>query len=98
MMFYSSAQSLEFAASAAAVLGLLMLGLSRLRPILFLYALQTFGLGTLAVLIGFNRSDSALIAAGLAVAILKGIAVPLYLTHVAEDTNHLHETGLFIAP
>src|SRR5206468_4188087 len=30
--------------------------------------------------------------------ILKGIAVPLYLAHVAEESHHLHEKGLFISP
>jgi hydrogenase-4 component E len=75
-----------------------MVGLTHLRSKLTLYGLQALALGLLAAWIGRVHREPALIVAGIAVATLKGIAVPVYLGKVIRRIGCRRDEGLLFAP
>jgi len=83
---------------AIVLLGLWMVGRTHLRPQLTLYGLQTLGLGFLAAWIGIQHRETSLIVAGLVVAALKGLVVPLYLGYVIRRIGCRRDAGLLLAP
>ncbi len=92
--------SFEFGPVAACtvLLGLWMTGLTQLPSKLMLYALQTVTLGLLAIWVGKQHGEPALVAAGTAVALLKGVAVPVYLNRVVRRLGCRRDEGLLLAP
>lgn len=85
-------------AGSAVLLALWMVGLTHLRSKLTLYGLQSLTLGLLAAWIGRQRHEPALLVAGIAVAALKGIAVPVYLGKVIRQIGCRRDEGLVLAP
>ena len=90
--------TIEQIAASVVLLGLWMVGLTHLRSKLTIYGLQTVILGSLAVWIGIHHKEPALIAAGSAIAALKGIAVPVYLAGVVRRIGCRRDEGLLLAP
>ncbi len=88
---------IEPLAAGAVLLGLWMVGLTQLQSKLALYGLQTLVLATLAIWIGHQHREPALIVAGIAIASLKGISVPVYLGHVARRIGCRRDEGLLLA-
>lgn len=82
----------------AALLGLWMVGRTHLHSQLTLYGIQTLGLGLLAAWIGGQHGEPGLIVTGLAVAVLKGLAVPIYLGQVMRRIGCRRDAGLMLAP
>ena len=82
----------------AVLLGLWMVGRTHLRSQLTLYGLQTLALGLLAAWIGSQHAEPALVVTGIAVAALKGIAVPIYLGQVIQRIGCRRDAGLMLAP
>lgn len=80
------------------LLGLWMVGRTHLRSQLLLYGLQTLLLGGLAAWMGLQHWELSLVIAGLAVAALKGVAVPLYLDHVIRRIGCRRDAGVLLAP
>jgi hydrogenase-4 component E len=83
---------------SAILLGLWMVGRTHLRSQLTLYGLQTLVLGLLAAWIGSQHGELALVVTGITVAVLKGIAVPIYLGQVIQRIGYRRDTGLRLAP
>jgi len=90
--------TIEQIAASVVLLGLWMVGLTHLRSKLTIYGLQTVTLGGLAIWIGIHHREGALIAAGAAIALLKGIAVPVYLGGVVRKIGCRRDEGLLLAP
>lgn len=90
--------SLDPVVGAIVLLALWMVGITNLPSKMALYGLQTAGLGILAVWIGVHHHEPALIIAGTAVALLKGIGVPIYLTRVVRIIGCRRDEGLLLAP
>ena len=90
--------TIEQIAASVVLLGLWMVGLTHLRSKLTIYGLQTVVLGGLAVGVGVHHHEPALIAAGSAIAVLKGIAVPAYLGNVIKRIGCRRDEGLLLAP
>src|SRR5579871_80283 len=82
----------------AVLLGLWMVGLTQLPSKLMLYGLQTVALGMLAIWIGQHHHEPTLFVAGIAVAVLKGIAVPVYLGRVVRRIGCRRDEGVLLAP
>lgn len=80
------------------LLGLWMVGLTHLRSKLSLYGIQTIALGLLAAWTGKQHGEPALIAAGIAVILIKGIAVPLYLGRVMRKIGCRRDEGVILSP
>lgn len=91
-------ESVELAAASAALLGLWMVGLTHIRSKLVIYGLQSIVLGSLAMHAGIVHSEITLIGAGLAIALLKGLAVPIYLGSVARKIGCRRDDGVLLAP
>jgi hydrogenase-4 component E len=90
--------SFEPVAGVAVLLGLWMVGLTQLSSKLMLYGLQTVALGMLAAWIGHQHGEPALVVAGIAVAMLKGIAIPVYLGNAVRRIGCRWDEGLLLAP
>jgi hydrogenase-4 component E len=90
--------AIEPVAGGVVLLGLWMVGLTHLPSKLWLYGLQTVALGLLANWIGRQHHEPALIVAGIAVATLKGIAVPVYLQEAVRRIGCRRDEGLLLAP
>jgi len=90
--------SFEPVTGGAVLLGLWMVGITQLRSKLTLYGLQTVLLGVLATWIGVQHREPALVVAGIAVAGLKGVAVPFYLGRVVRRIGCRRDEGLLLAP
>ena len=88
----------EPAAIGAVLLGLWMVGITLMRTKLTVYGFQTVLLGLLAAWIGVRQHETALVNAGLAVALLKGVGVPIYLARVARKIGCRRDEGMLIAP
>src|SRR5258706_8794710 len=88
----------ESVAGGVVLLALWMVGLTHLQAKLSLYGIQAITLGLLAAWVGRNHGEPALIAAGLAVAFVKGIAVPVYLGRVMQRIGCRRDEGLILAP
>ena len=88
----------EPGAAAAVMLGLWMVGVTLVPTKLVIYGIQTLLLGMLAVSIGLRHHEIALVLAGSAVAVLKGGAVPIYLSFVARKIGCRRDEGVLIAP
>lgn len=88
----------EPVAGCTVLLGLWMVGLTQLPSKLTLYGLQTVALGMLAVWIGYRHGEPELVVAGSAVALLKGIAVPVYLGRAVRRIGCQRDEGLLLAP
>ncbi len=88
----------EPAAIGAVLLGLWMVGITLMRTKLTVYGFQTVLLGLLAAWIGVRQHETALVIAGLAVALLKGVGVPIYLARVARKIGCRRDEGMLIAP
>jgi len=89
---------LEPVAAGMVMLGLWLVGLTHLRTKLLVYGLQTVVLGAMAMLLGVEHREPALIVAGLAMAVGKGVLVPAYLTHLIRRIGCRRDEGLGIAP
>lgn len=87
----------ETVAAGLLLSGLWMAGLTRIHTKLLLYGLQTVALGVLACLIGVRNHETALIVAGAAAAVLKGGAVPVFLSGVARRIGCRRDDGLVLA-
>lgn len=90
--------SLEPLAVAAVLLALCSIGLTALRSSLVFYGLQTVALGILATSLGARHGEPLLVIVGLAVMLLKGVAVPIYLRTVARRIGCRRDEGLVVAP
>src|SRR5438876_10776133 len=88
----------ESVAGGVVILGLWMVGLTHLRSKLTLYGLQALALGALAAWTGYEHGEPALLLAGLAVASVKGIAVPVYLGRVMQRIGCRRDEGMILAP
>lgn len=88
----------ELAGGAATILGLWMVGLTHLRSKLTLYGLQAIALGALAADIGMTRHEGTLIAAGIAICLIKGLGIPSYLGWVIRRIGCRRDEGLALAP
>ncbi|HET6382096.1 MAG TPA: NADH-quinone oxidoreductase subunit K [Armatimonadota bacterium] len=88
----------EPVAAVAVVLGLAMLGVTRLDSSFWLYGIQTVGLGALAVWMGAQHGELTLVVVGSAVALLKGVGVPIYLARAASRINCRRDADTIIAP
>src|SRR5258708_27578051 len=75
-----------------------MVEVTQLRAKLKLYGLQTLLLGALAAWIGQRHGEPALLVTGTAVALLKGIAVPIYLGRAVDCIGCRRDEGLVLAP
>jgi len=92
------ALAIEPVGGAVVLLGLWMVGLTHLHSKLWLYGLQTLALGLLAAWIGVQHAEPALIAAGLAVASVKGLAIPIYLGRVIRRIGCRRDEGVLLGP
>lgn len=90
--------SLDPLAGTVVLLALCSIGLTALRSTIVSYGLQTLVLGVLAIRIGAVHGEPLLVLVGLAVALLKGLAVPLYLRTVAARIGCRRDEGLVVAP
>ncbi len=88
----------ETAVAGLVLVGLWMIGLTHLRTKLVVYGLQTVVLGGLAVSIGWQHGEAALMFVGALTALLKGVAVPAYLVYLTRRIGCRRDEGLFIAP
>ena len=93
-----SESMLEPTASLVVVLALCMTGITHLGSGFVLYGLQAALLGCLSAWIGADRSEPALVVIGIAVAVLKGIGVPLFLARTVTRIGVHRDVGLGIAP
>ena len=84
--------------AAAAILGLWMVGVTHLRFKVMLYGLQTVIIGGLAVWIGHQHHEFSLVAAGCAVVLLKGVAVPIFLRWLMLHIGCRRDEGLVLSP
>ncbi|HEY3998690.1 MAG TPA: hypothetical protein VGO93_07480 [Candidatus Xenobia bacterium] len=83
---------------ALVVLGIWMLGITRLQTTIAFYSLHTIWLGLLALVLGWEGHEVHLALAGLAFLLLKGMALPLYLSHTSEKLGCRRDEGLAIGP
>jgi hydrogenase-4 component E len=90
--------SFEPVTGGVILLGLWMVGITHMRSTLTLYGLQTIVLGALAVWIGILHHEPALVAAGIAVTVFKGVAIPFYLGRVLRRIGSRRDAGLLLAP
>ena len=77
-------QHFETGAVVAALLALWMVGITDFRATVTLYGIHSFILGLLAIGMGEWHDEWLLIGVGIAVIVLKGILVPIYLTFVGR--------------
>lgn len=89
---------LEPVTGGITLLGLWMVGRTHVHSQLTLYGLQTVVLGLLAMWMGVQHRELSLIIAGLAVATLKGVAVPLYLRRVIQRIGCRRDAGVLLTP
>jgi hydrogenase-4 component E len=90
--------SIDPIAAFAIAAALFMVGLTQFRTSVGLYALQSLALGAMAARVGFRRHEDLLLFVGPAVALLKGILVPLYLLVAARRIGCRRDVGMVIAP
>ena len=88
----------EPAATAALMLGLAILGTTRLSTSFVLYGLQAMLLGALAASVGVEHGDGALLVVGSVVVVAKGVGVPVFLSRTAGKIGCQRDTGTVIAP
>lgn len=88
----------EPVAGCVVLLGLWLVGLTHLRSKLVLYGMQTLALGLLAVWIGVRHGEPALFVAGLAIAAVKGVAIPIYLGNVMRRIGCRRDEGVLLGP
>jgi hydrogenase-4 component E len=75
-----------------------MIGVSQFHTTVLLLGIQSAVLGALAAFIGFAHGEPALIVIGGMVLVLKGLAVPLYLSYAARSIGCRRESDLVVAP
>lgn len=88
----------EPVAGGVVLLGLWMVGLTQIGAKLKLYGLQTLALGALAAWLGVQHREPALVVAGIAIAAVKGIAIPIYLGRVIRKIGARRDEGLLLGP
>lgn len=88
----------EPVAAGLVLIGLWLVGLTNLRSKLAVYGFQTVLLGLLAVSLGRAHGERALVVAGAAVVLLKGLAVPLFLHDLVRRIGCRRDEGLLLAP
>lgn len=74
-----------------------MVGVTAISTKLTLYSVQTIAVGALATLVGIAHNEPALTIAGVGVLLLKGIAAPLYLSHLTQVVGCRKDLGTFIS-
>lgn len=85
----------DFLVTGAAVLGILMAGSGQLRLNLTLYALQTICLAV-ATLVHTQFDRAELLYSPLAIIVLKGLAVPCFLTWVIRKIDVRNDPGTIL--
>lgn len=83
---------------AALLIAVCSVGLTSLQSSVTAYGIQTALLALLAVRLGSTRGESMLVVVGIVVGVMKGVAVPVYLSIVARRIGCRHDDGLVIAP
>lgn len=82
----------------AVLIGVCAVGITSLRTVLAMYAAQTALLGLFAIERGLHREEGMLVLVGVAVVLLKAVAVPTFLGAVARRIGCRRDDGLLIAP
>lgn len=82
----------------AVTLALIMLSVTRLPLLITVYAVQTGLLGAFAIIRGMQKPETALFAAGVAVFLIKGVFLPLYLSRMAKRVGCRKDSSVLISP
>jgi len=88
----------ESGSAVTVIIGLWMIGITRVPTSLTLYGTQSAVLGLMAMYLGVLRAEPLLVIVGVAVIALKGIAAPAYLLFVAHRLDCRRDDGVSIAP
>ncbi len=85
-------------AAAVVLIGVWMLGVTRIAANLQFYSVQTLLLGGLAMWEGLHLGEPALVVIGAAFLGLKGLVIPIWLSRVIVRIGCRRDEGLAIAP
>lgn len=86
----------EFLSIGAAVVAILMLGSGQLRFNLLTYSLQTLFVAGVTVLHALHGSGFLLTAVSIAIVVLKGVGIPVFLSWVIKRIDARSDPGTFL--
>jgi hydrogenase-4 component E len=88
----------EWVVIAAAVTAVLMAGSSQLKVNLFLYSVETILIGLATALTAHALGENHMYVVAAAIALVKGLAIPLFLVWTIDKINIKADTGLILSP
>jgi hydrogenase-4 membrane subunit HyfE len=86
----------ELVVIAAAVTAILMAGSSQLKMNLFLYSVETLLIGSATAITAYTYHETNLYYIALAIALLKGIAIPIFLSWTIDKINIKTDIGTMV--
>jgi hydrogenase-4 membrane subunit HyfE len=86
----------EFVVTGAAVGAVLMAGSSHIRTNLWFYTVQTLLIALASALTAHARADAGLYLIAAAIAILKGIGVPAFLSYIINRLKISRDSGMIV--
>ena len=87
----------DMASALALIAALWLVGLTRVKTSVALYGAQSLILGVLTIALGVARGEPLLVIVGVAVASIKGLAVPAYLSFVVGKLDCRRDDGVGIS-
>lgn len=87
----------EMVVCAAAFTAILMAGSRYLRANLKLYSIGTFLIGLATALVGRTHGEAGLYYVAIAIALIKGLAIPIFLHWTIDRVKISSDTGTMIA-
>ncbi|MDR3710228.1 MAG: hypothetical protein P4L33_18180 [Capsulimonadaceae bacterium] len=88
----------ESGAAVTVILGLWIIGITRVQTTLALYGAQSAALGLMTVHLGVLRAEPLLVIVGVAVVAVKGLFAPVYLLIAAKSLGCRRDDGVSISP
>lgn len=88
----------EMLVMVSAITAILMAGSTHLRVNLALYSVETLSIGLATAAMAHAHSENALYFIAVAIALLKGVAVPYFLGWTIEQIKIKSDAGAMIAP
>jgi hydrogenase-4 component E len=86
----------EFVVIGAAVAAVLMAGSSHIRTNLWFYTVQTLLIALASALTAHARADAGLYLIAAAIAVLKGIGVPAFLSYIINRLKISSDSGMIV--
>jgi hydrogenase-4 component E len=92
-----SVSPFEMAVIAAAITAILMAGSMQLRLNLIFYAIETFMIGIATAIAAQTHQETGLYCVAIAFAIIKGLAIPLFLNWTIDKIKIHTDTAVILA-